>query len=90
MDVIALGDIDGDCQNEIILGSGNPKRLISVYRFLEDEYKLIYQAQADSAVPGVFDNISLGDIDGDKDMEIIGSGNTKRIEVFDLAGPPMK
>ena len=104
-DTVEIGDITGDKNNEIIYSSrkqdirkaeldtvyGRLQRTIDLYSFINGEYELIARTWgSDKILSGQFDHLSLGDIDGDGDKEIVGSGSTKRIEVFDYKNDSLK
>lgn len=87
-DAMELGDIDGDKRNEIIYGSSNDpeNRRLTIFKYLDGTYKDMNLCKLPTNLRerGILDDISIGDVDGDGKKEIIGSGNAKRMEVWDL------
>lgn len=86
---VAVGDVDGDGDDEIVVGagrSGGP--MVQVF---QGDGTLIAQwfAYAESLRTGV--KVAVGDLNGDGKAEIItgvGAGGGPQVRVFDAAGKP--
>ncbi len=92
---VATGDIDGDGQDEIIVGLGQVKDAPGIpggyFMVLDDDFSIIGWGQVEwpeyNAINGET-RIACGDLDGDGIAEIIvglGPGGEGRMEVFKLA-----
>lgn len=86
---IALGDINGDGQDEVIVGAG-PGSVPLVRVFTPTGIQVReFLAYGDTMTAGV--NVAAGDLDGDGNVEIVtgtGRGAGPQVRVFDSFGTP--
>lgn len=88
---VALGDVDGDGQDEIVTGPGTGlEPLVKIFS-LQGKLKNSFFAYDKKFRGGV--SVALGDVDGDGDLEIItgpGQGGGPQVKVFTAAGVAKK
>lgn len=82
---LAVGDVDGDGVDEIIVGGNNG---IFVFKLYGINYKKIF---SDETLRGKITSLAVGDIDGDGKDEIIAAGDdSRRLVVFNYRGGNFK